>query len=110
VGLETLRSNGKILTDIAQRKSTDVNAASAGDIFSKHVTESAQNLISELRVRGRERAHYHHSQAAAVGGKKARNITKTKPAPRKIIMPSFPSLLQSLFIIRYVSRDGDSVV
>ena len=49
-----LRTGGKILTDIATRKSTaDVIA---GDIVSKHVTESAQNLISKLRGRARKRA------------------------------------------------------
>ena len=44
VGRETLRTGGKVLTDIAERKSTD-NAPSAGDIACKHVTESAQNVI-----------------------------------------------------------------
>jgi len=47
LGRETLRTGGKILTDIAARD--DVNA---GDIVSKHVTEYAQNLISKLRVVG----------------------------------------------------------
>jgi len=48
VGRETLRTGAKILTDIAERKPTD--AMTAGDIVSKHVTESAQNLIRGLRV------------------------------------------------------------
>jgi len=47
VGLETLRTDGKILTDIAELNSTD-NAPSAGDIVSKHETESAQNFICKL--------------------------------------------------------------
>ena len=51
---ETLRTGGKILTDIAARKSTVV--VSAGKIASKHVTDSAQNLFSKLRDRGRKRA------------------------------------------------------
>jgi len=45
VGRETLRTGGKIVTDIAARKSID--DVSAGDIVSKYVTESAQNLISK---------------------------------------------------------------
>ena len=55
VDRETLPTGGKILTDIAARKSS--NDVSAGDIMSKRVTESAQNLISKLRGRGRKRAH-----------------------------------------------------
>ena len=47
VGRETLRTDGKILTEIAARKSTDY--VNAEDIMSKHVTESVQNLISKLR-------------------------------------------------------------
>ena len=42
MGLETLRSRGKILTDIAQNKSPEV---SPKDIVSNHVTASVQNLI-----------------------------------------------------------------
>ena len=48
-GRETLRTGAKILTDIATRKLTA--DASYGDIVSKHVTESAQQLISNLRGR-----------------------------------------------------------
>ena len=62
MGGETLRTGGKILTDITERKPTD--AAIAGDIVSKHVTESAQNLISKLKGRGRKRA------SKAASGKK----------------------------------------
>jgi len=36
VGRETMRTGGKVLTDIVARKSTD--DMSAGDIVSKHVT------------------------------------------------------------------------
>jgi len=46
VGRETLRTRVKILTDIADRNPTDT--MTAGDIVSKHVTETAQNLISKL--------------------------------------------------------------
>lgn len=52
VGREALRTGGKILTDIAENQSPDV---STRHIVSKHVTESAQNLISKLRGRGRKR-------------------------------------------------------
>ena len=53
VGRETLYTGGTILTYIAARKSSD--DVSAGDIMSKLVTESAQNLISKFRGRGRKR-------------------------------------------------------
>jgi len=79
VGRQTLRTGGKILTDIAAR-----DDVSDGDIVSKHVTDSAQNLISKLRGRGRKRAY-----GEAVGGKKPKKI---KRAPRRIIKgTSFPS-------------------
>jgi hypothetical protein len=78
VGRETLRTGGKILTNIAERKPTD--ATTAGDIVSKHVNESAQNLISKLRGCGRKRAR----QAAVGGKKKVPNPQKIKRA-RKII-------------------------
>ena len=55
MGRETLRTGGKILTDIA---------------------ESAQNLISKLRIRDRKRAR-------AAGGKKRRQ--RSNVSPRKII-------------------------
>ena len=49
VGRETLRTGGKILTDIAENKSPEVRPRG---IVSKHVTESVQNLISNLRGGG----------------------------------------------------------
>jgi len=52
VGLETLRTRGIILTDIVENKSPDV---SNKNILSKHVTESVQNLIGNLRSRGCKR-------------------------------------------------------
>ena len=63
VGRETWRTVGKILTNIAQGKSSDETRA--GDIVSKHVTVSAQNLISKLRGRVRKRAR------ETAGGKRA---------------------------------------
>ena len=62
-GRETLRTGGKIVTYIAERKTTD--DVSAGDILSHHVTESGQNMISKLRGRVLKRAWQ------AVGGKKS---------------------------------------
>ena len=50
MGRETLCTGGKILTNIEERKSTDVNVPCAGGIVSEHVAESAQNLISNLRA------------------------------------------------------------
>jgi hypothetical protein len=48
-----LRTRGMILTDIAENKSPEV---SPRDILSKHVTESLQYLIGNLRGVGRKRA------------------------------------------------------
>ena len=53
VGRETLRTGVKILTDIAENKSPEL---SPNEIVSKHVNESVQNLIGNLRVGGRNRA------------------------------------------------------
>ena len=54
MGHETLRTVRKILAYIEARRSTD--DVNAGDIVSKHVTESAKNFISKLRGRGRKSA------------------------------------------------------
>jgi len=48
-----LRTGGKILSDIAENRQPDV---SAGDIVSRHVTESKRNLISKLGENRRKRA------------------------------------------------------
>jgi len=53
VGRETLRTGGKILTIKPARYSID--DVGAGDIVCKHLTNSAQYLISKLRGRGRKR-------------------------------------------------------
>jgi len=50
---ETLRTGGKILTHIAENSSPEL---SLKDIVSKHLTESVQNLIGNLRGGGRKRA------------------------------------------------------
>ena len=51
---ETLSTGGKILTDIAVNKSPEV---SPKVIVSKHVTETVQNLIGNLRCGERNRAN-----------------------------------------------------
>jgi len=48
VGRETFHTDGKILTDIAERKPTD--AKTAADIVSKHVKFSDQNFISQIEM------------------------------------------------------------
>jgi len=53
VGRETLRTGVKILTDIAEKRSPKL---SPKDIVSKHVFESVQNLIGNLRGGRRKRA------------------------------------------------------
>ena len=78
VGRETLHNGGKILIDIAERSPTETTTVS------KHMTESAQNLISKLRARGRKRANC----KAVAGGKKEKRRkepTKMKRVTRKII-------------------------
>ena len=71
-GRETLRTGGKILSDIAENKSPEV---SAGDIISRHVTESTQNLISKLCGRGRKRAKKNPFKNKRKRNKKAK-VTK----------------------------------
>jgi hypothetical protein len=50
---ETLRTRGKNLTNIAENRSPEL---CNWDIVSKHVTESVQNLIGNLRGGGGKRA------------------------------------------------------
>ena len=52
MGRETLRTAGKILTDITENKSPELRPK---DIVSKHVTESVQDLIGNVRGGGRKR-------------------------------------------------------
>ena len=88
MGHETLRTGGKILTDIVERIPTDTTTA--GDIVSKYVTESAQNLTSKLQSRGCKCAH-----CDAEGGRKMKKKNSPKRAPGKVIkrdiIPSFAS-------------------
>jgi len=72
LGRETLLTGGKILSDITEKRSPE---ASAGDIVTRHVTESIQNLISKLRERGRKRARGPASKNKRKTNKRAK-ITK----------------------------------
>ena len=53
MGRETLRTGGKILTDIVENMSPELGPK---DIVSKHLNESVQNRIGNLRGGGRKRA------------------------------------------------------
>ena len=94
---ETLRTCGKILTYIAESSPTDTTIAR--ELLSKHVTESGQKLISNLRGRGCKSAHVE----AVAGVKKRRRKQEPKHAQRKIIkrdtFPSFTSVTLQQSII-----------
>ena len=51
VGRETLRTGGKILIDIAENKSPEISPKC---IVSKHINNSVQNLIGNVRGMGRK--------------------------------------------------------
>ena len=63
-----MRTGGKILTDIAENKSPEL---SPKDIVSKHVTESVQNLMGNLRGGGPK-------QTSGVSRKKAKRARVIK--------------------------------
>ena len=67
---ETLRTGGKILSDLADNRSGDVKHP---HIIAKPVNDSAQNLIQKLRGKGRERT----------ATEKARGIQHKKKAEKK---------------------------
>ena len=71
---ETLRAGGKILTDIAENRSPEVGP---NDIVSKHVTESVQYLIGNLRGGGRTRTR---------GVVKVTSVKKRKIAKRASVI------------------------
>ena len=52
VGRETLRTSGRILSDVADNTAGDVKPR---HIIAKHVGDSAQTLIQKLRGKGRKR-------------------------------------------------------
>ena len=72
LGRETLRTGGKILSDIAENKSLPPR-----DIVSRHLTESRQNLIDKLEGRGQKpkRSAPRKRRAAP---KKIRNTKRAK--------------------------------
>jgi hypothetical protein len=69
MGGETLRTGGKILSDIADNKSSDI---SAHNIVSEYICETAQSQTGKLsgRVRKRKCAT---SAASKIGKKKNKN-------------------------------------
>ena len=73
VGRETLRTGGKILSDLADNTTTDVKPR---HIFVKHFSNSAQNLIQKLRGKGRKRAATLKAKGIPTK-KKAKKVVKT---------------------------------
>ena len=67
VGRETLRTGGKILSDMSDNS----DGTPAGDIFSKH----ARDLISKLKCRGHKRKASPKKTRAAAVAKKPRLAT-----------------------------------
>ena len=53
VGRETLRTDGRILSDLADNKAVDVRPR---HIIAEHVSDSARTLIQKLRGKGRKRS------------------------------------------------------
>jgi len=79
VGREALRTGGKVMTDIA------TNPGQTGDILSKHVTETMQNIIKKLRgggARKRKRACSRKPSQRKHNAKRAK-ITKRKSSAKK---------------------------
>lgn len=74
LGRETMRTGGKILSEIAENRSPDVKAR---DIISKHVSESKQNLIGKLRGHGaRKRKQSSPKRKKGAPAKKKRKTNK----------------------------------
>jgi len=78
LGREALPTGRKIMTDIAD------NPSQTGDILSKHVSESTQNIIKKLLggdARKRKRASSRKPRKHKV---KTARITKRKSSKRKV--------------------------
>ena len=76
VGRETLRTGGRILSNLADNTAGDVKPR---HIIAKHVGDSAQTLIQELRGKGRKRSASPRSRGLPPKKKarpKAAKITK----------------------------------
>ena len=74
VGRETMRTGGKILSDLADNTSTGVKPR---HIIAKHVSDSAQNLIQKLRGKGRKRAATLKARGIPPEKKKKKKAGKT---------------------------------
>jgi hypothetical protein len=84
VGREALRSGAKVMTDIAD------NCGQTGDILSKNVTETTQNIIKKLRggvSRKRKRASSRNpSSQRKHKAKKAKRKASSKTIKRDIFL------------------------
>ena len=75
VGRETLRTGGKILSDLADNTAGDVRPR---HIVAKHVSHSAQNLIQNLLGRGRKRVATLHSRGYAKKRRRRRRLPRLR--------------------------------
>ena len=72
VGRETLRTGGKIFSDLADNTSSDVKTR---HVIAKHVSDSAHTLIQKLRGKGRK-----HAAALKSRGLPPKKKARTKAA------------------------------
>jgi len=81
VGCEALRTGAKVMTDIA------ANPGQKGEILSKHVMETKQNIIKKLRGSGRKikRASSSHRHKAKKAKMAKRKFSSKRKAPSKTI-------------------------
>ena len=81
LGRESLRTGGKILSDIAENRSS-ITPSSDRDIISRNLTESRQKLIDKLEGRGKKKRAASRKRRAAP--KKIRNTKRAKLIKRDI--------------------------
>jgi hypothetical protein len=74
LGRESLRTGGRILTDMADRSP----GVSSHDIITKHIGETTQNLIGKLRGKGRKRKSSATPKRKKQGPKRKKIKTPTK--------------------------------
>ncbi len=74
VGRETLRTGGRILSDLADNTAGDVKPR---HIIAKHVSDSAQTLIQKLRGKGRKRPAAPRSRGLPPKKKARPKVAKT---------------------------------
>jgi len=77
LGREALRTGGKIMTDIAD------NPSQTGDILSKDVSESKQNIIKKLRSGGARKRKMASSRKPRKHKVKRARITKRKSSSKR---------------------------